>query len=61
MSFSIGDTVTCECPGSWVHGRAGIIEALDIVSPDEIAGHLLKIPGIGMTVVEPECLRKVDA
>lgn len=54
--MNIGDTVVMHESGSWVDGKTGVIEALDVVSSDEIKGHLIRVAGVGVTVVPEEQL-----
>ncbi len=49
--FAIGERVRMTNPGSWVDGRVGTIEALNVVSSDQIHGHQIKVKGVGITVV----------
>lgn len=50
--FDVGDRVVCNAPGSWVHGKAGVVLAVNVTSSDGITGYQLRIDGSdGYTVV----------
>jgi hypothetical protein len=51
--FDVGDRVVCNSPGSWVHDKQGTVQAVDVLSPDNIRGYQLRIEGHGITVVPP--------
>jgi len=55
--MEVGDRVICHLPGSWVDGRTMTILRLNVVSCDNIYGHLLQAE-CGVTVVPPHCLTK---
>lgn len=56
--FRVGDQVRVDLPDSFMHGRVFVIDALNVVSSDNVRGHRLK-DGSVMTVVEPIHLKKV--
>lgn len=58
MPLQIGDRVRCDCSGSWVDGLVGRILKLNVVSSDNIHGHLLQMES-GVTVVPEVELTKV--
>lgn len=61
IKFKYGQRVLMKVPGSWVDGLEGTIIQDDIVtSTDQVTGHVIRVPGHGITVVPPHELSLVE-
>lgn len=60
MMFNIGDRVKSNLIGSWTFDKIGIITELNVISSDNIHGHLIKFEGVGVSVIGPQYLVEHD-